>query len=209
MLEEGPLQGTYHHGNLEAALLAEAVSAVRARGAQNVSLRGLASAVGVSPSAAYQHFGDKDELLAAVGQSGFEVLTERMLAGVARIRGADVPAAIARLEAIGQAYVGFALDEPHLFRLMFGPLCRKPGPDADPGSPTAGETTFGILQQHLAELDRLGALRGPVDDALLLLVWSTVHGFASLAIEGQVDPSATGPMFSSLRGLLYRDGSEG
>jgi AcrR family transcriptional regulator len=65
------------------ALLAEAVRQVRASGADRLSLRGVAQAVGVSPSAAYNHFADKEELLGAVAAAGFEELDARIEAAAA------------------------------------------------------------------------------------------------------------------------------
>jgi AcrR family transcriptional regulator len=191
--------GRYHHGSLRSALLDEAVEQVRERGADKVSLRALAGAVGVSPSAAYQHFPDKDALLLAVGEWGFGVLSEQMQAGVDAVPGDDDEAAIAKLRAVGSAYIGFATTEPHLFRLMFGPLCRKPndGEGDDGGG-------YAILEHHLGELDRRGLLRAPDDEALHLLIWSVVHGFASLAIEGQVAPEAGTLIFNTLRTLLLK-----
>lgn len=184
----------YHHGNLDAALLDEAIAQVRRRGAEKVSLRALASTVGVSASAAYGHFGDKDALLAEVGQRGFAMLTERMRAGMADVSGDDDQAAVSRLQAVGMAYVDFAADEPNLFRLMFGPLCRK--------SETSDADAYSILEQQLAQLDARGLLRLPSDEALQLLIWSVVHGFSSLLIEGQIEASAAPALLDTLRRLI-------
>lgn len=189
----------YHHGSLRAALVGAAIVQVRAVGADKVSLRGLAGTLGVSPSAAYAHFPDKDALLIAVGQRGAEELSRWMAESVDAVRGDDDAAAIAKLQATGVAYVGFALAEPHLFRLMFGPLCRKP--TAPDGSPEPG-SPYGLLHDHLAEVERRGLLRAPVDEPLRLMIWSVVHGFAALAIEGQVDVTAGLGLFDTLRRLL-------
>ena len=69
----------YHHGALEQALVDEALRQIRERGADQVSLRGLAQAVGVSPSAAYQHFPDKAALMVAVCAAEGAELAERGL----------------------------------------------------------------------------------------------------------------------------------
>lgn len=188
----------YHHGNLEAALLDEAVAQVRRRGADKVSLRALASTLGVSPSAAYQHFGDKDALLGEVGQRGFAMLSTRMRAGMAQVAGDDDEAAVSRMQAVGTAYVGFALEEPHLFRLMFGPLCRK----SKTGD--AGDSAYGILEEQLGQLGARGLLRVPGDEALQLLIWSVVHGFSSLLIEGQIDADAAPALLDTLGRLILR-----
>ena len=66
--------------------------------------------VGVVPNAAYRHFADRDELLAAVCREALRELADRMAAGVARVRGkrGNPPAALRRLHAIGTAYLEFA-----------------------------------------------------------------------------------------------------
>ena len=83
--------------------------------------------VGVVPNAAYRHFADRDELLAAVCSAAMGVLADRMAAGVARVRGkhGDPAAARRRLNAIGTAYLEFAREEPGLFATAFA---RPPSP---------------------------------------------------------------------------------
>src|SRR5258708_31190394 len=77
--------------------------------------------VGVVPNAAYRHFADRDELLAAVSTAAMRELAARMAAGVARVRGkhGDAGAARRRLRAIGRAYLEFAHEEPGLFTTAF------------------------------------------------------------------------------------------
>src|SRR3954449_10495974 len=100
----------YHHGALEQALVEEAVRQVRERGTDQVSLRGLAQVVGVSPSAAYQHFPDKAALMGAVCEAVGAELATRMRTAVAAAAGESDAGAIARFLAVGQAYVTFALE---------------------------------------------------------------------------------------------------
>src|ERR687884_904904 len=115
----------YHHGALEQALIDEAVRQVRERGAEQVSLRGLAQTIGVSPSAAYQHFPDKAALLYAVCGAGFTELTRRMTEAVDAVTAGGDAGAIDRFLAVGRTYVQFAVAEPHLFRHMFGAASAK------------------------------------------------------------------------------------
>ena len=77
--------------------------------------------VGVVPNAAYRHFADRDELLAAVCTAAMRELADRMAAGVARVRGkyGDPAAARRRLRAVGTAYLEFAREEPGLFATAF------------------------------------------------------------------------------------------
>lgn len=179
----------YHHGDLASALIAAAVEQVRARGAEAVSLRSVATAVGVSPSAAYHHFADKDALLAAAGSQAMNELESAMRAAVAGIKGRSRRAAVNRVRAVGQAYIGFALKETHLFRLAFGPLCAQAKPEGEQGNPEDGEA-YSILSACLDDLDRLKMLRPGTREGLDFVMWTAVHGVASLIIEGLVPPDA-------------------
>lgn len=173
-------QRAYHHGDLAAALVAEATAEVRATGAEDVSLRRLANAVGVSPSAAYHHFPDKATLLAQVGLAGVELLEERLRAAVAEHPGADAGAAVRRFAAVGRAYLDFADAEPHLFLHMFGPMCPKPeGPPDESGA-------YQVLLDCLDDLERHQLLRPGIRPGLELLAWTSVHGAAELRLHGNL-----------------------
>jgi AcrR family transcriptional regulator len=178
----------YHHGALEQALVDEAVRQVRERGTDQVSLRGIAQIIGVSPSAAYQHFPDKAALLHSVCHAGADELGRRMESAVAAVPDDGAAGAIARFLGVGRAYVDFARFEPHLFRHVFGPAGAEdkeahgaPGPEND-GEP---EGPYRILLERLAELSERGLLRPGVDGAALdVLAWSVVHGVSSLLVDG-------------------------
>lgn len=173
-------QRAYHHGDLAAALVAEATAEVRASGAEDVSLRRLAQAVGVSPSAAYHHFPDKATLLAQVGHAGAELLEDRLRAAVAEHPGDDDAAAVRRFAAVGQAYLDFAAAEPHLFLHMFGPMCPKPeGSPDDSGA-------YQVLVDCLDDLERHQLLRPGIRPGLELLAWTAVHGAAELRLHGNL-----------------------
>lgn len=190
----------YHHGDLSEALAVEAFEQVRARGGDAVSLRAVAQAVGVSASAAYHHFPDKTALMQEVGHRGSLELDRRTLLAADGVRGRGRRAATERLRACGAAYIGFAQDEPHLFRHTFGPDCA--------GAAAAGElvkdsASYLTLGRCLDDLDRLGLLAVP-RAGLDLMMWSAVHGFASLLIEGIVPAEATGPLMATLMSVLAR-----
>jgi AcrR family transcriptional regulator len=105
----------YHHGNLREALLQAAEAALEARGASMLSLRELSRVVGVSHTSPRRHFADKQALLDALAQTGFQRL-DATLARVAKGRGRNFSA---QLTQAAQAYVGFALKHPALWALMF------------------------------------------------------------------------------------------
>jgi AcrR family transcriptional regulator len=167
----------YHHGALADAFVDVAVGEVRARGAERVTLRGVAHVVGVSPSAAYNHFTDKGALLTAVALRGQAELDRRVGAAAAG-GGDDDAAAIDRLRAIATAYIGFAHDDPELFRHAFGPYLKVAAGD------TRHSDAYAMLNTILDDLDDRGLLRPGSRPGLDLVVWSTVHGFAGIALDG-------------------------
>ena len=115
--------------------------------------------VGVVPNAAYRHFADRDELLAAVCAAAMGELADRMAAGVARVRGTygDPAAARRRLGAIGAAYLEFAREEPGLFATAFA-LPQQHAYGA-PGDGTGRDRTpLGQLRAALDELVDAGVL---------------------------------------------------
>lgn len=104
----------FHHGNLRAALLDEAVSVLRESGVDGLSLRDLARRVGVSHGAPRSHFADRQALLDALAEAGFHRLTadvRRALAGQHDVR--------ERFLRVARAYVDFAIDDAALMDLMF------------------------------------------------------------------------------------------
>src|SRR5260370_7967976 len=104
----------YHHGALNSALVEASIALARDGGPDRVILREAARAAGVSHSAAYRHFADREALLAEVSRHARSELAAEMRRRVARAKGPRQ-----RLRAIGTAYIDFALTEPGLFRTAF------------------------------------------------------------------------------------------
>lgn len=148
----------YHHGDLRAALLDAADTLLDQGGDGAVSLREAARMAGVSPTAAYRHFADKDALLAALAARHFGEFGQA-LAGRS-------------LREMGPAYVRFALARPGRFRLMFGPLLSRAGGHA----PLAGAA-------HAAFTALNAAARTPEE---ALRAWAMVHGLAWLLLDGAI-----------------------
>ena len=141
--------------------------------------------VGVVPNAAYRHFADRDELLAAVCAAAMGELAERMAAGVARVPGGrdDPGAALGRLGAIGLAYLRFAREEPGLFATAFA-LPQQHAYQAAADGAEPDRTPLGQLRATLDDLVDAGVLDRRRRDGIEYPVWSAVHGLAVLAGEG-------------------------
>ena len=179
---------TYHHGDLRNAMVAAATRLVKQGGEEAFSLREAARNVGVTANAAYRHFASKSDLTAAVAAQGFENLAQRMQKAMqvaSRRSGRDVPS-IARFKAVGRAYVEFALDNPKLFRLMFGErgvACLHGETSQRPAAATP--TPYELLGQSLDDLVSDKLLVPRMRPGAELKAWSLVHGFASLALDGR------------------------
>jgi AcrR family transcriptional regulator len=174
----------YHHGDLRNALVASAVRLIEASGTSSFSLREAARDVGVSANAAYRHFDDKSALMTAVAAFGFRQLATQMVTAMASAAtgGAKEPASIARFKAVGRAYVEFAVAHPELFRVMFG-ACGAECRQAEPGDDATADP-WSLLGQSLDALVADGLLASELRPGAELKVWSVVHGFASLALDG-------------------------
>ncbi len=150
--------------------------------------------VGVVPNAAYRHFADRDELLAAVCTAAMRELAARMAAGVARVRGkyGGPAAARRRLRAIGGAYLAFAHEEPGLFATAYA-LPQQHAYGAPDGDGAHEPTPMDYLRAALDELVAAGVLDRRRRDGLEYPIWSAVHGLAVLAGQGPLRdlPDAT------------------
>jgi AcrR family transcriptional regulator len=181
-------------GAVREGLVAAGLELARAGGPDAVVLREATRMVGVVPNAAYRHFADRDELLAAVCAAAMNELADRMAAGVARVPGphGDPAAARRRLGAIGTAYLEFAREEPGWFATAFAQPQQHPyGAPGDASGPD--RTPLGQLRTALDELVDAGVLARQRRDGLEYPIWSTVHGMAVLAGQGPLRdvPDAT------------------
>lgn len=181
-------------GAVRDGLVAAGLELARTGGPEAVLLREATRLVGVVPNAAYRHFADRDELLAAVCAAAMRELAERMAAGVARVRGkhGDAAAARRRLGAIGTAYLDFARQEPGLFAAAFA--VPEQHTYAAPEDGTGEDRSpLGQLRAVLDELVVAGALDRRRRDGIEYPIWSTVHGLAVLAGQGPLRdvPDAT------------------
>jgi len=191
------VKSAYHHGDLGPALIDGALVEVRKVGAEKVSLRSVASAVGVSASAAYHYFPDKDALLGAAGMAVVNLLGARMQSAFDAIQGDDPKGAEERFRAIGMAYIEFAVEEPHLFRLAFGAYCINQATHEFAELREAG-VAGSLLAQSLDDLLRHGVISQEARQYGEVLAWSAVHGLAMLILENQVPLGAAPALLDAI-----------
>ena len=167
-------------------LVDAAVALIARKGPQGFSLREVARRARVSEAAPYWHFADREALLAAVAERGFEEMAKGMLEIWSRE--AD-PAE--RFRALGIGYVRFALAHPSYLRVMFG--SEVPDKAEHPALKAAGERTFALLVQAIAECQAAGQVRRGSPEDLAVAAWSIVHGLAALLVDGKLKDRAATP----------------
>lgn len=190
----------YHHGDLKAALIEAGLAELEEKGLEAVSLRSIAARVGVSHTAPKNHFDGLRGLLTAIATVGFEKHAAEMQRGVE-----THPPGKARLDAACNGYVRFALENPELFRLMFSStLCNAQDPELKRAAWNSYEVLRGIA--HGLDWDKADAPGAPWRTEWML--WSMVHGYAMLLIEGQIRRGDDGaPLFAMdeiMPGFGYR-----
>ena len=197
---------SYHHGNLRQELLEKALEQLKQVGPDKVSLRALAREIGVSQTAPYRHFSDKNALLAALAAQGYHQLTHQT-----KIATVDCQDAAEKMVRSGLAYILFARQNPELYKLMFGPVieCPLDYPDLS----EAGQAAFQVIL-HICE-QGVQSGRFTNQDASLLAhsTWAMVHGMASLWIDGMYqctgrqhdDTLITDSLELTLHGVLKRE----
>lgn len=167
----------YHHGDLRRALLEEAVRTIQHDGIEALTLRAVGARLRVSRTALYRHFADKSALLGAVSADGFAMLrTALVTAWEGHGRGR------AGFDAMGLAYVDFALSHPAHYRVMFGGFL-APDVDEEGRSPEARGAFQALVDGILAQ-QQAWEMRRDDPLQLALYIWSVVHGVAMLAIDG-------------------------
>ena len=171
----------YHHGNLRDALLSASLDILATDGVEALSLRTIAKATGVSATAPYSHFRDKEDLLAAIAETGFQKLALSMAE-----RGAGAKGAEDKIERLISAYIHFAKDNKPLFSLMFGrelsDLKRYPTL-----AMTAGKS-YALISGALAN----SAVAKEEVPFLTVAIWSLCHGLTTLIVEEKLQPEKFG-----------------
>jgi AcrR family transcriptional regulator len=173
----------YHHGDLRRALLQEAVRIIQKKGVDGLTLRVVGARLGVSRTALYRHFADKSALLEAVATEGFRMLRVELIEAW-NGNGHNGSA----FEAMGMAYVRFAVANPSHYRVMFGGHVEA---DADSERAREGAGAFQALVDALLAQQTQGSVLAENTLRLAQYVWATVHGIAMHAIDGLIERQQT------------------
>ena len=175
-----PEKPNYHHGDLRTTLLNVASEMIKESGIKEVSLRKLAARVGVSRTAPYHHFKDKNALLCGIAETGFQQLNN-----INKIGFKDTK--LSKHEHFSRFihdYIQFANNNPDLYELMFGRTIWKDKSSTQELRDSA-YPCFQFQVSMIEEWQKQGLLN--VDDNPLRasqVLWGTVHGIAKLFIDG-------------------------
>ncbi len=201
-------------------MVAEAVTQVDSRGMEHLSLRAVASSVGVSPSAAYHHFADKDALLFEVGVRSMEMTLQSIEEAVDSVELPGLTGAIERVRAGAMAYIDFALSHPHLFQAGFSGLespasvpiadatCDAAGPGMLIHQAVAARTNgnrdgrIAVLPRLLDELVSVNAITPAARADAESVFKATLHGLAALMLIGWIDPNTAIQQIDKLLQLI-------
>ena len=182
---------TYHHGDLRSACVSAALELLEEGGATALSLRAVARRAGVSPAAPYRHYADREALVSAVAAVGYRELAERLAAAH------PAPSTPEQLASVAVAYVQFALEQPALFRIMFGEPCDRDNDERVAATAAVSLYLREIVARCFPQADA---------EALAPAIWALVHGLAFLHLDGKLDaatPSAVAErVTAAVRGLL-------
>ena len=181
-------KNTYHHGDLRAVLLDETARILREEGESALSLRALAANVGVSRTAPYHHFKDKQSLLCAVAEEGFVRFEQAMAKALTEGRGHGGQHAMRHW---AKAYVSFALNNAEYYDLMYGGKLWR--------SKSLTKSLVGSARSYLRHnverlqgLQKRGYIAGDLDVLRFNQVaWGTMHGISRLLIDGIYTDSAS------------------
>jgi AcrR family transcriptional regulator len=180
---EDELKRGYHHGNLRPALLKAAAQMVSEGGPGKVTMRALSDRIGVSRTALYQHFKNKNDLLSAVAVDSYAGLKARLH----EIRSDDASDLVSRLHDMSVAYVAFALENPDQYKLMFGDEVLKDGvsPELSAASLSAYDELISLIE--ICQEEKRIAGEDPLSVANVF--WAMCHGLSMLLLSGQIQVS--------------------
>jgi len=192
-------KNSYHHGNLKEALIQTALEMVGTQGLDTITLREIGNRLGTSRSAIYRHFKSKEALMKQVILAGFDKL-DRILEPTFYSKELDL---LERFHVMGKSYVSFAIDNPHLYRLLFGASMSKEREEVCVDErPELHKLMNGDSSKELVQSEQDNGFHKLVSvivqaqeeklfkegDPVLIAtaIWSLLHGLASLVIDGHL-----------------------
>ncbi len=189
----------YHHGDLRRTLIDEAALLLREEGEQGLSMRRLAARAGVSRTAPYHHFKDKQDLLCAIAEEGFS-----RFVGVLTLDGAELSEK--RLGKFVRQYLEFAVNNAEYYDLMFGSHLWKSA-DVTETLKAEAHGSFRFYLNQVKHWQKQGLVTPKLDPLRYSQVtWSTLHGMSRSLIDGvYLDTDAMGPFCNQAARMFWRE----
>ena len=169
---------SYHHGNLRQTLVVAATEMIANRGIESLSLRKLAEKVGVSRTAAYHYFEDKNDLLCAIAANGFK----RWQDSLNQLNSNLLPERD-KFEQYILGYITFATNNPEEYELMFGRCIWKQS-KCTQELQDISHATFQHQVEMIAHWQTINLVDGDNPLRVAQIIWGTLHGIAKLFIDG-------------------------
>lgn len=187
----------YHHGDLKNALIQAGLQILSKEGVQGLSLRKVAKQAGVSHTAPYSHFADKQALIAAIAAEGYKKLYEQVSAAAQKY--SDNP--LSQLTEMAWAYVQFAIDEPDHFKITFSGVVERE--NDYPEYVEQAKKNFELLVSVVVACQRHGVLMPGDTELVVISLWAGIHGFVHLLLGNQL-PGALLNRYSAREMLLFQ-----
>ena len=179
------MKDSYHHGDLRNSLISAGIKLINEEGVSNLSLRKVASLCGVTHSAPYAHFKDKEELIEAIKNSVTNKFMEELSSAINKANTAE--------EAIlnmGKSYVIFFINNPDYFKFLFQNLSIVAHLKTDKEYNNDYPPFILLKNEYLKYIEEKNLVRNEEEKELdIIKIWSTVHGLASLACQPNVEVS--------------------
>ena len=168
----------YHHGNLRESLIDAAIKILNTEGISGIKMRAVGQHLGVSQSAAYRHFSDKNALLAAVAKRGFDDLAAQLRL----VREGHYPSLGEQMQHMGKAYIRYAIENQSQYRLMYGTgaVQQTDHPDLAQAARAMARQVYGLV----AVCQEAGIVKGQTPREIVHTIWSMSHGAAMLIMDG-------------------------
>ncbi|NMC47781.1 MAG: TetR/AcrR family transcriptional regulator [Chloroflexi bacterium] len=171
---------SYHHGDLKNALIKAGGEILAREGISALSLRKVAREAGVSHSAPYAHFKDKQALIAAISMEGFR----QLLSNLETIEKEYAHAPEQLLVEAGWIYMQFAMQESDIFRVMFSGILEKE--KEYPDLQEVIQKTFQTVVRVVIACQTAGILKNENTPLTAMTIWSQIHGLICLYLDGQI-----------------------